>query len=492
MKIKQRYLPGYNKILCGKPPKSALFQLNEKLGHIRQSSLSELSDIFGKWVPSKYLQRKHKSEKANSRERLYSQNVTFWAFLFQALSPMTSCLEVVRKVQSCCSLLGRAVPGSSTGAYCEARKRLKHEDLLGIHEAVSDSIQRSAPSEQLWKGMDVKVVDGTGIAMPDTFENQAEFPQPSSQKPGCGFPVVTLVACFSLASGALLRWVESTLKSHESRIFKKMLDFFGKGDLVLTDRGYCSYSNIAMVISRGAHVVMRLHQRRKVDCRKGKRLGKYDWLVTWTRPRKVTGLSNSELRELPETLTVRIVRVFVRVKGFRTQKLDIVTTLLEPGEYSRDDLAELYFRRWSVELYFRHIKTTMGMETLRGKSPEIVRKEIVMFAIAYNLIRATMQQAAMTHATDLNRLSFKSAVDTLRQYQSAVISTRNKPYIQKRIIEEMLGIIAKEEVPLRANRSEPRAVKKRPKGYQFLTKPRHIFKESASRKDKGNKPRKTA
>ncbi len=246
MKIKQRYLPGYNKILCGKPPKSALFQLNEKLGHIRQSSLSELSDIFEKWVPSKYLQRKRKSEKVNSRERLYSQNVTFWAFLFQALSPMTSCLEVVRKVQSYCSLLGRAVPGSSTGAYCEARKRLKYEDLLGIHEAVSDSIQTSAPSEHLWKGMDVKVVDGTGIAMPDTYENQTEFPQPSMQKPGCGFPVVTLVACFSLASGALLRWVESTLKSHESRIFRKMLDFFGKGDLVACgDRFAGSFAAVA-------------------------------------------------------------------------------------------------------------------------------------------------------------------------------------------------------------------------------------------------------
>jgi hypothetical protein len=134
----------------------------------------------------------------------------------------------------------------------------------------------------------------------------------------------------------------------------------------------------------------------------------------------------------------------------------------------------------------------MGMDNLRGKSPEIVRKEIVMFAIAYNLIRATMQQAALMHKTDQSRLSFKSTVDTLRQYQSALVSTRNKPCIQKRIIEEMLSIIAKEKVPLRANRSEPRAVKKRPKGYQFLTSPRSVFKESESRKDKGNKPRKTA
>jgi hypothetical protein len=490
VKRKQTYLPGYPNIAYGKTPKSALAQLHEKLGQILQSSLSELADVFGKWVPSKYLKRK--SNKANSRERLYSQNVTFWAFLFQVLSPMTSCLEVVRKVQSCCSLLGLKVPGSSTGAYCDARKRLKYEDLLGIHQAVSDCIQSSAPNEYLWKGMDVKVVDGTGIAMSDTVENQLEFPQPSGQKPGCGFPVVTLVACFSLASGALLRWVESTLKSNECRIFRKMLEFFGQGDLVLTDRGYCSYCNIAMVLRRGADVVMRLHQARKCDYRKGERLGRHDRLVIWKQPQEVAGMSRAEVKELPKTLKLRLVRVFVEVKGFRTRKLDIVTTLLDPVEYSTEDLAELYYRRWAVELYFRDIKTTMGMDHLRGKSPEIVRKEIVMFAIAHNLIRATMQQAAVVHTTELNRLSFKSTVDTLRQYQSALNATRNKPCTQKRIIEEMLAIIAKEKVPLRENRSEPRAVKKRPKGYQFLTKPRHQFKESASRKDKGNKPKNAA
>ncbi len=435
---------------------------------------------------------KSKARKANSRQRVYSQNVTFWAFLFQLLSPMTSCLEVVRKVQSCCSLLGLKVPGSSTAAYCTARKRFKHQDLLGIHKAVTGSMQSSSPSESLWKGLDVKVVDGTGIAMSDTPENQSEFPQPSLQKPGCGFPVVTLVACFSLASGALLHWIESTLKSHESRIFRKMLEFFGPDDLVLSDRGYCSYYNIAMILSRGAQAVMRLHQVRKIDYRSGKQLGPYDRLLNWKRPVKVKGISKSELYQLPETLQIRIVRIFVRVKGFRTRKLDIATTLLDPNQYSKDDLAELYYRRWSVELYFRHIKTTMGMDNLRGKSPDIVRKEIVMFAIAYNLIRATMQQAAIIHSIELNRLSFKSTVDTLRQYQSAFNATRYKPSTQKRITEEMLAIIAKEKVPLRENRSEPRAVKKRPKGYQLLTQPRQVFKVSISRKDKGNKPRKAA
>lgn len=481
MKTNQPFLPGYNRILCGKPPKSALAQLNEKLSGLRQSSLSELSDLFGKHVPTKFLERK--SEKENSRERLYSQNVTFWSFLFQALTPMASCLEAVRKVQSYCSLKVLPVPSSSTAGYCAARKRLRRSDLIGIHESIVEGIQSAARSESLWRGMEVKVVDGTGIRMPDTRENQAEFPQPSNQTPGCGFPVVTLVACFSLTTGALLRWVESTLKSHESRVFKEMLGFFGKGDVVLTDRGYCSFANVALLARNGAHSVMRMHQARKIDYRKGRRLGEHDRIFTWNRPRTVTGFSKSELEDLPETLEVRVVRVFVKTKGYRTQVLDIATTLLDPIEHPSSDLAELYCRRWSVELYFRNIKTTMAMESLRGRTPEMVRKEIVMFAIAYNLVRATMQQAATICSSDLRRLSFKSAVDTLRHYRCSLSSAREKPRIQKRIVEEMMAVIGQAIVALRENRVEPRAIKRRPKGYQYLTKPRHVFKVSASRRN---------
>ena len=479
-----------NHILCGKPPKSALARLNEKMCDLKQSSLSELSDLFGRLVPSKHLLPK--SEKDNSRQRIYSQNVTFWAFLSQMLSPMASCLGAVRKVQSYCSLRGLALPSSSTAGYCIARKRLKREDLLDIHGAVADSIQSQSNGANLWKGREVKVVDGTSISMPDTPENQERFYQPSGQKPGCGFPAVSIVACFSLTSGALLRWVESALKSHESRVFKKMIGFFNPGEVALGDRGFCSYTNIALLAEKGVDAVMRLHQARRPDYRSGKRLGKYDRIVTWLRPRKATGMSEKELSALPDSLELRMVRVYVEVKGFRTRRLDIVTTLLDPVDFSKDDLAELYYRRWSVELYFRHIKTTMKMEALRGRTPEMVRKEIAMFAIAYNMLRSLMQEAAAIEGTDLNRVSFKSAADTLRQYQSALNATRDKPRIQKRIIGDMLRIIGLETVPLRMNRSEPRAMKKRPKGYQYLTKPRHVFKESKSRKDKGGKHRKAA
>ena len=490
VKQNQPFLPGMNRVLCGKPPKSTLAQLNEKLANLSQSSLSELSDIFGKFIPVKYLQRK--SEKQNSRERVYSQNSTFWAFLFQSLSPATSCLEVVHKIQSYCSLRSLPVPSSSTAAYCAARKRIKHSDLLGAHESIAGSIQAAAPAHNRWKGMEVKVVDGTGITLSDTDANRSEFTYAGGQKPGCGFPVITLVACFSLTSGALLRWVESTLKSHESRVFRNMMDFFGKGDVALADRGYCSFLNFHLLAQRGAHAVMRLHQQRKIDYRSGKALGKHDRIFLWNRPNSVTGYSKEEVQALPERLEVRVVRVQVEVRGYRTRKIDIATTILDPKECSHEDLADLYYRRWAVELYFRHIKTTMGMESLRGRTPEMVRKEIVMFAIAYNLVRAAMQHGANALDRDVHRASFKSAVDTIRQYQSSLNCTRGKPRIQRRIIDEMLSIIATEKVPLRPGRVEPRAMKKRPKCFQYLTSPRHVFKASKSRKRKSKIERKVA
>jgi hypothetical protein len=298
----ERFFPGLNHILCGKPPKSALAQLKEKLHKLRQSTLSELAGIFNDWIPVKSLESKTdlKSKTdldsgVNSRERIYSQNVTFWAFLSQVLTPNTSCREVVRKLQSFCSENKLNLPSPNTAAYCKARSRIALKDLKNIHDVVAQRLQNRVLHDQLWKGHDVKVVDGTGITLPDTVENQAEFPQPGEQSKGCGFPVMKLVACFSLASGALLRSVETSLKSSESRILKQFLDFFERDDVVLTDRGFCSYSNIALLVQRGVHAVMRVHQARKIDFRIGKRIGPYERLITWDKPARQKGWTREVL-----------------------------------------------------------------------------------------------------------------------------------------------------------------------------------------------------
>lgn len=490
MRNKEQYLPGMNHVLCGRPPKTSLAQMEAKLRSYRESSLSELMSVFGAWVPFARLQPK--SRKANSRCRDYSLAVTFWAFLWQVLTPKTPCREVVRKVQSFCSELKLKIPGSSNVAYCKARGRLDTKDVDAVRASVLERVLAGVRQEQRWLGHDVKVVDGTGIKLADTPENQAEWPQPGEQRPGCGFPVMQVVGCFCLASGAIIGWVETALKSHECRIFRQMLHLFRKSDVVLGDRGFCSYANLALLTQQGVHAVMRAHQMRKLDYRKGKRLGSNDRLVTWTRPAAPgAGWSRKEWNALPKQLTLRIVRIKVEIQGFRVHQYDLVTTLTDADIYTKDELAELYFRRWAVELYFRQIKTTMGMEKLRCLTPEMVRKELRMHLIAYNLIRGLMQEAAAQESTRLERISFKGTVDTLRHFSRALNATKGRPRTQQRIIEEMLTIIGEETVPERKNRSEPRAVKERPKPYPRLTSHRSVYTVPKSRKGKGKPKKKT-
>ena len=486
MRRRERFLPGFNHILCGNPPRTAFAKFQEKLSKLWQSTLSELSIIFGDFVPMDTLAPKKKGK--NSRVRVYSLNVTFWGFLFQVMSPGTACREVVRKVQSFCSEKELPLPSSNNAAYCTARTKIKESDLKAIHEKVCEKVEQRVIADQRWKGRTVRVLDGTGITLPDTPANQAEFPQPSIQRKGCGFPVMKVVACFCLASGALLKWVETELKRHESRILKEFIGFFKRGDVVLTERGFSSYGNLASLFQKGVDAVMRVHQMKKLDYTQGKALGPMDRLVTWLKPKYCPkGWDKDHWNSLPETLELRIVRICIEVKGFRVHQYDLVTTILDAQIYSSDDLAELYFRRWALELFFRHIKTTMGMEMLCCKTPKMIRKELRMFIIAHNLIRALMQEAAARHQCDLTRMSFKGTVDTLRQFSYAIYATKNSPKSRTRIINEMLLVIASEKVPLRENRSEPRAVKKRPKPFPRLTKHRSIYVVPKSRKNKGKR-----
>ena len=486
MRNLEQYLPGMNHVLCGRPPKTSLAQMEAKLRSYRESNLSELMSVFGAWIPFTRLQPK--TAKANSRCRDYSLAVTFWAFLWQVLTPRTPCREVVRKVQSFCSELKLRIPGSSNVAYCKARARLAKEDIQAVHKSVSQRLLGRVCNDQLWLGRKVRVVDGTGIRLADTPENQAQWPQPGEQRPGCGFPVMQVVGCFCLASGAIVDWVETALKSHECRVFRQMLHMFGKGDVVLGDRGFCSFANFSMLMDKGVDAVMRLHQRRTVDFRQGKRLGPLDRLITWNRPAaRAVGWSREQWDALPKELTLRVVRIKVEIKGFRVRQYDLVTTLTDTSIYTKDNLSELYFRRWAVELYFRQIKTTMGMEKLRCRTPEMVRKELRMYLIAYNLIRGLMQEAAHVGSAKLDRISFKGAVDTLRQFSSALNATKGRPRVQQRIIDEMLAIISEETVPERKHRSEPRAVKERPKPYPRLTSHRSVYVVPKSRKQKGKR-----
>ena len=345
MKNTTPFFAGFHRLLFGRAPRSAQHQLRAQAQALEQATLCQLGKVCAPWVPARLL--KPTARGAHSRRRFFPQGLTFWAFLSQVLSPESPCRETVRKVQAWYALRRQPRPGSGTAAYCRARSRLSRDTLLGIHRHTADELQRRVSREQLWCGRRVKVVDGTGVSMPDTPRNQRAFPQPSNQKKGCGFPVAKLVGCFCLASGALLHWAEGTLRVHESKLFRKLFAFFLPGDILLTDRGLCSYVHIALLLRAGIDTVMRLHQARPSDLRKGKRLGPNDRLVTWQKPKqRPRGCTVTDWRRVPDTLTLRLVYVSIGVPGFRTQSLVVVTTLTDPIAYPAEELAKLYLRRW--------------------------------------------------------------------------------------------------------------------------------------------------
>jgi len=394
MKTITPFFPQMSSLLFGRPSRSTQSRIQEELERIRGASIGQLTGLFGKYAEAKWLAPADKG--VASRCRVFSRRTTFWAFLAQVLTVDGSCREALRKLQAWQAAQGLPIADSNTSAYCQARGRLDGDGLRKMHEHVAAEVQRRATTSQSSFGRPVKVVDGTGISMPDTAANQKVWPQTKAQKPGCGFPSAKLVGVFSLENGVLIEWAEGNKHDSEQTLFRKLWAHFEPNDICLGDTAFGSYAAMASLLHRGVDSITPIHQARKFNFRQGKKLGRRDRLVTWPKPAcRKPGWSKTEWRELPDSLSVRIVEIQVRQPGFRVQTYVLSTTLLDPEEWPVERLGELYFRRWSVELFFRDIKITMGMDILRCKTPEMIRKEIIMHAIAYNCIRGVMQHAAI-------------------------------------------------------------------------------------------------
>ena len=439
---------------------------------LRRQSLCHLEQLLDPFLPPGLLAQQ--DDGPNSRERIFTKRRTFFGFLYQVLNPDSPCREIVRQIQALFALQGDRRVHEATGGYCTARKRLPLDSLARLRVALAAAAQKA---EQLWHGLNVKLIDGTSVSAPDTRKNQRAYPQPGGQKPGCGFPLIKLVGVFSLATGALLDYAKGNKHQHELRLLEKLLDSFKPCDLVVADRGFSSYVLMALLLLRGVGAVFRLHQARSPDLRRGKRLGKNDRLVLWEKPwQKPAWLPSSWWKFIPDELEVRVLRFKLARPGFRPESVTLVTTLIDARQYPAQDIAELYARRWQIELWFRDIKTSLGMEVLRCQSPQMLHKELEMFFIAYNLVRCLMAQAGTVHAVALERLSFKGTVDAMRQFSVALAQARSKKK-QNQLIARLLEVIARDQVPERSGRREPRAVKRRPKPYQLLNRPRHLMKE---------------
>ncbi len=446
--------------------------MGRRIAHLRQQSLLHLDQLFSRFLPPALLAQA--DEGLNSRERIFSVRRTFFGFLYQVLNPDCPCREIVRQIQALFALHQRGDVDEGSSGYCQARRRLPWDMLPRLRWAAAAQAEKA---RQLWHGLWVKVVDGTTTSLPDTPKNQRAYPQPGSQKPGCGFPLLKLVGVFSLSTGALLDYARGDKHQHELGLLRRLLHLFKAGDLVLADRGFSTYTLLALLLMRGIHCLFRLHQARPADLRKGKRLGKKDRLFTWDKPvQRPRYLPKVIWKAIAQQLSVRVLRFSLHVPGFRVQSVTLVTTLLDPKEYPAEELARLYAERWRVELWFRDIKTSMGMEVLRCKSPKMVHKELEMFFIAYNLIRCLMAQASSQYEVAIGWLSFKGTVDSVRQFATAIAQARSRKK-QKQLLDKLLEVIARDLLPERFGRYEPRAVKRRPKAYPLLNRPRAHFKQ---------------
>ena len=481
MKTTTPFFAGFHIQTLGRKRLSAERKMMRELTLLRQKSFSQLAECFSRFIPKALLQPS--VDKAHSRRRVFSKENTFWAFFSQVIDADGGCKEVVRKIQAYATVNALKLPASSTSAYCQARKKLEQFELMNILRHTAQRLD-SMPERGFLKGRRVVVVDGTGISMPDTPANQAEWPQQRQQKEGCGFPTARICACFSLATGGLLSFEVGNKKSAELPLFRKQWETFERGDIFLGDKGFCSYYDLANLENRGVDSVITLARRLPVSTVDAHKVfDKNDLLVSWKKPcwNKRSAYSRKQWEALPSVLRVRQIHVEVSVPGFRTESFYIITTLTDAQNYSADDLADLYLQRWNVELFFRDIKTTMGMDVLKCKTPEMVHKEIIMHFIAYNSVRMLMYEAAEERGVDVSRLSFKGSLQALRQWEPHLNHAKVSKRERRRIISRLYDAISENEVPLRPGRSEPRCVKRRPKPYQLLTTARHLMKETLHR-----------
>ena len=447
--------------------------------HLRQATLAQLQEYLGDFLPVPLLSPE--DEGPNSRERVFSLRLTFECFLWQLLKPKTSCREVVRQVQALLRLAGGGLIDESDSAYVQARQRLPRERLEKALSLTAQAADRRAGSGGQLQGRPVKVADGSSTQLADTRKNQKTYPQHSTQKPGCGFPLMKFVVLFSLCSGAVLNVMLGNKHCHDLRLLRGLWDELKKGDILLGDRAYGEYTTLAGLPLQGVDVVARLHHARKVDFRKARRLGKGEGLFVWNRGCQQSQIvSASEWALLPVQITVRVIRFTATIRGFRGRRITLVTTLLDTQLYPAEQLVSLYARRWRLELCLRDLKTTMGMEQLRCKTPAMAEKELLTYLVAHNLIRCVIAEAVARYQVDLQRASFKGSIDALRQYSDALGKARNQK-MRRQLWEDLLLNLARDLVRHRPNRREPRAVKHRPKPYPLLNRPRHQFVEISHR-----------
>ncbi len=443
---------------------------------IVESFLNEPGLPFARVLDGESIERVFREEKALfGQDDIYSTPIVLWAFLAQMLrdGKGVACAAAVADIAAYRLQIGCEPPSGDTGDYCRARAKLKQTALERLVRESADDLEEQARPCWLWKGLHAKLVDGFTFTMPDTPANQRRFPQIGAQKPGVGLPIARACAVLSLATASLCDLAIGPYEGKqtgETALLRELLGTFHEKDVVVFDRYYCSFMMLALLSLRGLRVCARVHHLRHSDFRRGRRLGPGDHLIAWTRPQRPQWMSQDQYDRIPETLTLREVKFDVKVPGYRVRSLTIVTTLTDPKVYSREDLAELYGFRWNAELDIRQIKQTLHLDHVRCKTPEMVRRELWVTLLAYNLIRKVIATAAAAHHKQPRQLGFTLACQSLlASWLLLATAACRDPHAWATML---LARLAANEVANRPGRIEPRVLKRRRHRYPLMQRPR--------------------
>jgi hypothetical protein len=441
----------------------------------RRQVVQEQDVCFTKLLPQEQVEAALERHQVRYRKRLYTPLWTIWTFLYQVLSSDQSCRAAVARLLAFLCVGGKEAGSAKTDPYCKARTRLPEKLLADLARRSGAELQQQVASGELLGGRPIKIADGTTLSMPDTPANQKAYPQQAAQKKGLGFPILRLVGLIGLSCGAVLDVAMAPYhgkQTGETALLRQLLDSLRTGDILLADAIFCNYWMIALLRERGVDLLSRHAGRRRADFRQGERLGRCDHVVSWRKPGRPSWMSQEVYDRLPETLRLRETKVEVSQKGFRCRHLLLITTLRDAQTFGRQQLATAFRCRWHAELDLRSIKHVMQMDVLRCKTPAMVRKEIWMHLLAYNLIRKLMAQAAAEADVCPRDLSFKGTLQTLIAFAAAGWSC---PARKTELYAAVLRAVATHRVNNRPDRVEPRAVKRRKKQV-YLNEPRAVAK----------------
>lgn len=439
----------------------------------RQQTIEEQDLCLTKLLPQEQIEAALERHQVHYRKRLYTPLVTIWMFLYQALAADQSCRAAVARLLALLCVGKKGSGSAKTDPYCKARERLPEPLLADLARHSGAELQQQVAPPELLGGRPIKIADGTTLSMPDTPANQKAYPQQAAQKKGLGFPILRLVGLIGLSCGAVLDVAMAPYhgkQTGETALLRQLLGSLRTGDILLADAIFSNYWTIALLRQRGVDLLGRHGGTRRIDFRQGQRLGRCDHIVSWRKPRRPSWMSQKLYDRLPEILRIRETKVEVSQKGFRCHPLLLVTTLLDAEAFDRQELATAFRCRWHAELDLRSIKHVMQMDVLRCKSPAMVRKEIWMHLLAYNLLRKLMAEAATQAGVCPRDLSFKGTLQTLLAFAAAGWSC---PTRRNELYAAVLRAVATHRVNNRPDRVEPRAVKRRKKQI-YLNEPRAV------------------